>query len=319
MTRPFGFVMLCGTFTLLVGGCASRAYVAEQVGMTEHRLTAQVGSTESRLSERASSTESRLSVTETRLTERVESTQATLTERADAQEAQLREAAERAMTNRQAIEALGGLASGAKTQADTAAAAARDAESRLSRRIADRNKYRLLETRFVYFDSGRADIRQEAIKELEDVASALKEDPNAILEMHGFADPRGSDRYNSELARDRVDAVIRYLVQHHGIELRQLRAVAMGKTALTAGSQPGRDIFALARRVDMRLLTPWSSWEDKQSQIDQSSEAGAASPRTTIDPVRPPRPSTAPRDLLEDAPWRTILQTISPQDLGATD
>src|SRR3989442_11248151 len=221
--------------------------------------------------------ETQLSATETKLTQR-----------ADTQEAKLREAADRAGASRQAIDEMGALASDAKTRAATAL----DAESRLAQRLADRNKFRLLETRSVYFDSGKAEIRSGDMSELEDVAKALKADANAILELQGFADPRGNDRQNNELARERAEAVTRYLVQRHGIELRQLRGFAMGKVALAAGEKPSTEAFAKARRVDIRLLAPWSSWEDAQIPIDRtaaaqtstvvpSAEAGVAAPKST--------------------------------------
>jgi len=70
-----------------------------------------------------------------------------------------------------------------------------------------------------------------------------------------------------------VEAAARYLVQRHGIELRQLRAFAMGKVALAAGEKPSPEAFAKARRVDIRLLAPWSSWEDAQAPIDQTASA----------------------------------------------
>src|SRR4029453_7465449 len=106
---------------------------------------------------------------------------------------------------------------------------AHDANARLSQRLAGRNSYRLVETRSLYFERDQAEIRSQDITELEEVATVLKADVNAVLELQGFADPRGSDRYNYQLARERVEAVIRYLVQHHGIALRQIRPVARGK------------------------------------------------------------------------------------------
>src|SRR5713226_6281641 len=209
--------------------------------------------------------ETQLSTTETKLTQR-----------ADTQEAKLRETADRAGASRQAIDEVGGLASDAKTRAVTAL----DAEARLSQRLADRNKFRLLETRSIYFDSGKTEIRGQDMNELEDVAKALKADANAVLELQGFADPRGNDRHNNELARERVEAVTRYLVQRHGIELRQLRTVAMGKVALAAGEKPSTEALAKARRVDIRLFAPWSSWEDAQTPIDHTAPAQTS----TVDP-----------------------------------
>src|SRR5262249_10535586 len=154
----------------------------------------------------------------------------------DLQETELHQTAERTGENRRAIDAadqqlrgldtrvgeVGALAEGARTRADTAAVSAQDAEARLTQRLAGRNKYRLLDTKSVYFGSGQIELQSQDIGGLDEVARALAADPNAILELQGFADPQGSDRYNRELARERVEAVIRYLVQRHGIELRQL-------------------------------------------------------------------------------------------------
>ena len=279
-------------------------------------------------------------------------TETKLTQRADTQETKLRETAARAGASRQAIDKVGALASDAKTRAVTAL----DAEARLSQRLADRNKFRLQETRSIYFDSDKTEIRKQDMNELEDVAKALKADANAVLELQGFADPRGNDRHNSELARERVEAVTRYLVQRHGIELRQLRTVAMGKVALAAGEKPSTEAFAKARRVDIRLLAPWSSWEDAQGPIDRtaaaqtpavhpSAEAGAAAPKSTKrdefnrrEPMpgasvkarydQPAAPQISPRsrqdrDALQNATPGNgvleILKTISPKELGGED
>jgi outer membrane protein OmpA-like peptidoglycan-associated protein len=279
-------------------------------------------------------------------------TETKLTQRADTQETKLRETADRAGASRQAIDEVGALASDAKTRA----VAALDAEARLSQRLADRNKFRLLETRSIYFDSGKTEIRNQDMNELEDVAQALTADANAVLELQGFADPRGNDRDNNELARARVEAVARYLAQRHGIELRQLRAFAMGKVALAAGEKPSTEALAKARRVDLRLLAPWSSWEDAQtpidhaipaqtSTVDPSAEAGAAALKSINDDafdrreLRPGAPVKAQYDQpatpkisarpgpdrgapQNNAPGKAlleVLQTISPRELGGED
>jgi OOP family OmpA-OmpF porin len=127
-----------------------------------------------------------------------------------------------------------------------------------TQRFANRNKYAMIDTKLVYFDFNKSDIRDEGMAELDDVARALKADPNAVLELQGFADQRGTDRYNYQLTRDRVDAVVRYLVQRHGIDLRRIHAVGMGKATLEAGQKGNKETFAKSRRVEMRLLSPQS-------------------------------------------------------------
>jgi outer membrane protein OmpA-like peptidoglycan-associated protein len=274
----------------------------------------------------------------------VSATEARLTERADTQERQLRETSASVGTSRQAIGEVGALASDARTRAVSAI----DAEARLSERLASRNKFRLLETRSVYFDSGKTEVRERDTNDLEDMAKALEADANAVLELQGFADPRGNDKLNNELARARVEAVTRYLVQRHGIELRQVRGVAMGKVGLGAGEKPSPDAFAKARRVDIRLLAPWSTWEDAQPKPDPTSpaqtstvhppdESAAAAPnRRELGPgasvkARYDEPATAQisppsgndRAALQNGVIRNglleILKTISPRELGGQD
>jgi len=298
MTRRPVSLILCGGVALLGFACATKNFVQEQVSVTESKLSQQMTATET------------------------------------LQETRLRETTDRVGEARQAIDVadqrlngldlrvgeVGARASGAETRA-------RDVEARLSQRFAGRNNYRLLETKSVYFDSGHTEVRSQDIDELAAVAKALTADPNAILELQGFADARGSDRYYRELARERVEAVMRHLVQHHGIELRQLSAISMGKVALVAGEKASPDALARARRVDIRLLAPWSSWEDTLSRIDPTAREQTA---TAVPEPREPatisslpvqtEPMQLPQPVQIDAPAREgvlqLLKTITPQDLG---
>ncbi len=126
-------------------------------------------------------------------------TETKLTQRADTQETKLRETVDRAEASRQAIDEVGTLANDAKTRAATAL----DADARLSQRLADRNKFRLLETRSIYFDSDKTEIRNQDMNELEDVAKGLKADGNAVLELQGFADRAASRHRTTAAARRR--------------------------------------------------------------------------------------------------------------------
>jgi outer membrane protein OmpA-like peptidoglycan-associated protein len=246
MTRPRPTLILCTGLSMFAAACATKGFVREQVRATDARLTHRVESQDTKLREtadRAAATGYAIDATDQRL------------QGLDARVGELDTAA-----------------TDAQTRAELAAKAGRDAEARLSQRIADRNKYRLVETRFIYFESGRAELRDAGLTELQDVAKALQADPNALVELQGFADPRGSDRYNDELARERVEAVIRHLVRGHGVELRQIRSIAMGKVALAAGEKPSSEVLANSRRVEIQLLTPWSSWEDTQARPHEGAQ-----------------------------------------------
>jgi len=230
MKRLIATLIVCGSAVILLQACATKGFVREQVGSTETRIV----------------------------------------QRVDTQETQLRQTSERAAANAQALEATGqrvqGLdsrlgevastADGAKRDVASVASAQKDAEEAWRQRFANRNRLASLEEKVIYFDFGKAELKDEGINELAEVARALKADPNAVLEVQGFADPRGSDRYNYQLTRERVDAVTRYLVQKHGVELRRIYAVGMGKLTPAAGEKQSRDTLAKSRRVEIRVLAP---------------------------------------------------------------
>jgi outer membrane protein OmpA-like peptidoglycan-associated protein len=232
MKQHIRTVIICGAAAALLSACATKGFVREQVGSTETRLT----------------------------------------QRVDTQEGQLRQTTDRTAANAQAIDAAGqrlqgldsrlgevaSVAEGAKRDVTNVAAAQKEAEAAAAQRFANRNRYSAVDQKTIYFDFDRADLKDEGINELEEVARALKADSNAVLELQGFADPRGSDRYNYQLTRERVDSVIRFFVQRHGIDLRRIYAVGMGKQALPPGEKSSREALARTRRVEIRLLAPQS-------------------------------------------------------------
>jgi outer membrane protein OmpA-like peptidoglycan-associated protein len=331
MTRRLASFVLCSALAVLVVACATKNFVQERISASESKLADQMTATQKSLDHEIASTQTRL------------------TERADLQETKLRATAERTGENRRAVDEnrravdaadqrlrsldtrvgeVNVVAEGAKTRADSAAMSTQDAEARLAQRFAGRNKYRLVDTKSVYFGSGQIELRSQDVSELDGLARALAADPNAILELQGFADPQGGDRYNRDLARERVEAVMRYLVQRHGTELRQLQGIPMGKIALAPGEKPRADALARARRVDVRLFAPWSSWEDSQAQSEPTTPERSASPvpataapATAAAPSDPVEPSALPRAVLEDPPaprrLTDMLRTITPRDLGA--
>jgi outer membrane protein OmpA-like peptidoglycan-associated protein len=217
---------------VLLSACATKGYVREQVGTSEGKIGQRVDSTDAKLRETSDRTASN--------TQALESTGQRLTG-LDAK-----------------VSEVNTLATDAKKDAAAVAQAQKDSESVFNQRFANRNKYAPVQTKSIYFDFNKADLKDEGVNELRDVANALKSDPNAVLELQGFADARGTDKYNYQLTRERVDSVVRYLVMREGIDLRRIAAVGMGKAALGDGEKANKDTYAKSRRVEMRLLSPQS-------------------------------------------------------------
>jgi outer membrane protein OmpA-like peptidoglycan-associated protein len=233
MKRAMVVLILCCATAVTASACATKKFVREQVGVTEDRLGQRVNTQE---------TELRTQQGELRT-----------------QQTELRQTAERTGANAQALEAANQRLQGVDSRVTEVSALAKSAQEEagaVSQRFANRNKYAALETKSVYFDFNKAELRDEGFNELEEIARALKADPNAVVELQGFADSRGSDLYNQRLTRERVDAVVRYLVQRQGVELRRVFGVGMGKAPQAAGEGSGRDALAKSRRVDIVVLAP---------------------------------------------------------------
>jgi outer membrane protein OmpA-like peptidoglycan-associated protein len=239
MNRTISAVVGCLGVALLFSACATKGYVREQVGSSEGKIGQRVDSTDAKLRETSDRTASN--------TQALESTGQRL-QSLDAKVVEVGTLANDAKT----------LAGDAKKDAAAVAQAQKDSESVFNQRFANRNKYDQVEIKSIYFDFNKADLKDEGISELQEVAKALKADPNAVLELQGFADARGPDRYNYQLTRERVDSVVRYLVMREGVDLRRISAVGMGKVALTAGEKADKDTYAKMRRVEMCLLAPQS-------------------------------------------------------------
>ncbi len=109
----------------------------------------------------------------------------------------------------------------------------------------------------IHFDTGRATIRSESLRLLRDVARVMRERPDAlqVVRIEGHTDSQGDRDVNMRLSRDRVLAVIKYLVGRGGIAASRLRGIYYGPDRPTAtnDTSAGR---ALNRRVEFHVLLP---------------------------------------------------------------
>jgi OmpA-OmpF porin, OOP family len=79
-----------------------------------------------------------------------------------------------------------------------------------------------------------AELTAETTRTLDTVARALQSDQLAgfSFRIEGHADPRGGDAWNLRLSQQRAQAVIGYLVQHHGILAERLTPLGKGSSEL---------------------------------------------------------------------------------------
>ena len=106
------------------------------------------------------------------------------------------------------------------------------------------------EVRFA-FDDWR--LNDDASMTLDDLATRLASHPRYVLEIRGYADAMGDERYNYRLGKERAESVERALITRHNVPPSRVAVVSFGEEEPVAdnASSEGR---AQNRRVRVRLL-----------------------------------------------------------------
>ena len=80
----------------------------------------------------------------------------------------------------------------------------------------------------ILFDFDKSDIRSSEQSKIDDVLKVAKENPTVEIGLNGYADPRGTSKYNQKLSERRVASVKNVLVAG-GIPVDRIKTVAAGE------------------------------------------------------------------------------------------
>ena len=148
----------------------------------------------------------------------------------------------------------------AQDGAAAAGSAAQEASNHLSRfqqdvdsRLGNVDNYQQVKTVQVNFGVSQTVLNQESKATLDDLAKEMSESKGYVLEIEGFADPRGSAAQNIKLSQERASSVVRYLVEAHQIPLFRIRTLGLGD-ANAVKKETGRVDYGKSRRVEIHLL-----------------------------------------------------------------
>jgi outer membrane protein OmpA-like peptidoglycan-associated protein/tetratricopeptide (TPR) repeat protein len=83
----------------------------------------------------------------------------------------------------------------------------------------------------IYYDLDKWDVRPDARKILDSLASILNNNTNLVIELASHTDSRAPAPYNLELSKKRAQSCVNYLAQK-GIQKERLLAVGYGETKL---------------------------------------------------------------------------------------
>ena len=135
----------------------------------------------------------------------------------------------------------------ASETAKGAKARAEDVDSRLTKLWDKRNARAPVESLHVQFAFNRWELDDAAQTALVQLVRQLRQNPKLVVDLAGYADPKGPHEYNVQLSQRRVEAVRRYLVQK-GIELSRIQSIGLG--VLNDPKVPD----ASKRRVTVKLM-----------------------------------------------------------------
>jgi outer membrane protein OmpA-like peptidoglycan-associated protein len=105
----------------------------------------------------------------------------------------------------------------------------------------------------LFFEFNSAIIRPESEMALKQIVSALTNNPGWKLEIDGYTDSAGSDKYNQSLSERRAIATVQALVQRYGVKQSRLSSKGFGSSHPKASNetQAGR---SQNRRVELVRL-----------------------------------------------------------------
>jgi outer membrane protein OmpA-like peptidoglycan-associated protein/tetratricopeptide (TPR) repeat protein len=104
----------------------------------------------------------------------------------------------------------------------------------------------------IFFDFDKATLRQESISELERIVKIMSDYPGIRVEISGHTDNKGSLDYNTNLSRNRAQAVVDYLVSKGVSKTRlEYKGYAFNMPLTTNDTEEGRQ---MNRRVEFKIV-----------------------------------------------------------------
>jgi outer membrane protein OmpA-like peptidoglycan-associated protein len=112
----------------------------------------------------------------------------------------------------------------------------------------------VLETDVLYFERGKAEIKDSALAILQYAAKLLERNPNVIMHISGFTDDIGNFRNNLLLSYERSNAARKYLM-NAGISKERIIISGYGNDN-PAKANDSPENRAKNRRIELKLLLP---------------------------------------------------------------
>jgi len=125
----------------------------------------------------------------------------------------------------------------------------------LDKKFQNRNNFQVSVQKAVLFKFDSADLKAADKSPLDEAASAISQNPDAIIVLEGHTDNTGNAEYNMKLGERRVDAVRRYLAIDKSVPVYKIEEISFGseKPLAPNNSKDGRE---QNRSVSISVLVP---------------------------------------------------------------
>jgi len=221
-------------------GCATKKFVRNTVQTSADALTARIETNEGEMKEIRDNLDQKITGVDTRVT--------TVDGKVAALDTRTTEGLNSVRTDVRGVDQRA-------TDARSAADRASTAVNALGDKFANRNQFDVSTEKSIQFKFDSAKLDQQYMTELDEIASTLTANQNAIVVLEGRTDSTGNKDYNVRLGERRVEAVKRYLAVEKGVPVYKIHEVSFGADKPVAENKT-RDGREKNRAVVMTVLVP---------------------------------------------------------------
>jgi outer membrane protein OmpA-like peptidoglycan-associated protein len=233
-------VFLMSATLVATSGCASKGFVRKSVQTSSDALTARIETNEGEMKEIRDSTDKKFAGVDSR----VAALDAKTTEGMNSLKGDVQNVDQRAA-------AAGTAAADARGAADRAA----NGVNALDQRFQNRNNFNVSDEKTVQFKFDSAKLDEQYTALLDDVASVLTQNRDAIVVLEGRTDSTGNKDYNVRLGERRIEAVRRYLAVEKGVPVYKIHEISFGSEKPIAENKT-KDGREKNRAVTITVMLP---------------------------------------------------------------